>query len=305
MNIYCVVVTYNRLALLKECLQAVAGQTRRPDRIIVVDNCSTDGTTEYLRDNAAELGLHVVHMDRNVGGSGGFSCGLKESVLEGADCTWLMDDDTIPAPDQLERLAAVAEEKENVGFVYGRVNWTDGQAHQMNRPGFGKHTPQPAAEVQPCHTASFVSLLVTTQAVLKVGLPIKEFFIWCDDIEYTLRISDAGFRSYYVPAAVALHKSVSNYFPSVDKAPAHMASRFYYQMRNTTYMKHTHVKFYPLLWISTLNKLRVMKRRIKRRNDGTEAEFLKAVKRGCRDGLHFNPKIEYINPKHIRRATLR
>lgn len=301
MNIYCVVVTYNRLALLKECLQAVGSQTRRPDRIIVVDNCSTDGTTDYLRDNAERLGLHVVHMDKNVGGSGGFSRGLKESVLEGADFTWLMDDDTIPAPDQLERLAAVAEERENVGFVYGRVNWTDGEQHQMNAPGFGKYNPNPTEECAPCHTASFVSLLVSTKAVLKVGLPIKEFFIWCDDIEYTLRISHAGFQSFYVKSAVALHKSVSNYFPSVDKAPAHMASRFYYQTRNTTYMKHTHVKFYPLLWISTMNKLRVMKHRIKRRGDGSEAEFLKAVKRGCRDGLHFNPKIEYINPKHIKK----
>lgn len=303
MNIYCVVVTYNRLSLLKECLHAVSSQTRRPDRIIVVDNCSTDGTAEFLKGSAAELGLQVVSMPKNVGGSGGFSRGLKESVLAGADYTWMMDDDTIPASDQLERFEEVVKTRENVGYVYGLVNWTDGQPHQMNRPNLDKKKAAEKDGCVPCVSASFVSILISTQAVLKVGLPIKEFFIWCDDVEYTCRISHAGFPCYYVPQAVAHHKSVSNYFPSVDKAPASMAGRFYYQMRNTTYMKRTRVKFFPLLWIATFNKLRVMKHRIKRRSDGNEAAFIDAVKRGCRDGLHFKPKIEFINPKHIKRQV--
>lgn len=48
MKINCVVVTYNRLSLLKECLSALENQTYPIQRIVIVDNCSTDGTSEFL-----------------------------------------------------------------------------------------------------------------------------------------------------------------------------------------------------------------------------------------------------------------
>lgn len=48
MTINCVVVTYNRLALLKECLDALDKQTYPIHKIVIVDNCSTDGTGAFL-----------------------------------------------------------------------------------------------------------------------------------------------------------------------------------------------------------------------------------------------------------------
>ena len=63
-----VVVTRNRLELLKTCVAALRGQTRQPDEIIVVDNDSNDGTAEWL---AAQKNLTVVRQ-QNTGGAGGF-----------------------------------------------------------------------------------------------------------------------------------------------------------------------------------------------------------------------------------------
>ena len=85
MKIYAVIVTFNRLALLKRSIEAVRAQTRTPDSIIVVNNCSTDGTAEYL-DGLAAAGA-VVHLPlpRNVGGAGGFKAGLKYAVEDGCD----------------------------------------------------------------------------------------------------------------------------------------------------------------------------------------------------------------------------
>lgn len=113
MKINCVVVTYNRLSLLKECLSALENQTYPIQRIVIVDNCSTDGTSEFL-DSLTDTRYLIIHSKENIGGAGGFSLGLKSAVLEGCDYTWLMDDDTIPSSTALEELVKVTLLDENV-----------------------------------------------------------------------------------------------------------------------------------------------------------------------------------------------
>lgn len=301
MKINCVVVTYNRLALLKECVQALKAQTLPPTELWIIDNCSTDGTKEWLDSLKGDSKLHVVRTERNIGGAGGFALGTKLAVEAGCDFVWLMDDDTMPRPDALKLLAKVAAADDKTGFVCSKVLWTDGTLHAMNKPALVEK-PFGGAEALTvggetcfaCKLCSFVSVMVSSDAVRKVGLPIKEFFIWCDDIEYTDRIKRVGYECYFVPASQVYHKTRQNYFPSIDKAPNEMAGRFYYQVRNTCYLKRrstNKLKFY----ISVLNKYRLYMHRLKRRDDQSHiAEFKKAVIKGCLDGLHFNPTIEYI-----------
>lgn len=182
MKINCVVVTYNRLSLLKECLSALENQTYPIQRIVIVDNCSTDGTSEFL-DSLTDTRYLIIHSKENIGGAGGFSLGLKSAVLEGCDYTWLMDDDTIPSSTALEELVKVTSLDENVGFVCSQVNWTDGKPHAMNKACLiYKNGVQSKVEHNGvlgihCNLASFVSVLVNTKAVYQLGLPIKEFFI--------------------------------------------------------------------------------------------------------------------------------
>ena len=300
MRTFAVIVTYNRLELLKECVAAVVAQSRRPDKIVIVDNCSTDNTAQYLATLCADPLFCVETLSENTGGAGGFSRGLKKAVLMGADFTWLMDDDTIPERNSLERLLKAQAATPNVGYVCSKVLWTDGTPHLMNRPALiGDETT--AGESVPCATASFVSILVSTEAVLKVGLPIKEFFIWCDDLEYTLRIHRAGFATLYAPDAVAHHKTTTNYYPHITSAPLSMARRYYYQMRNSLYIMHTEVRRKWLFRFKAWNKLRIMKHRIEKRTDNeSKPVFLAHVREGYRDGLTFFPKIEYIDPAEIK-----
>ena len=49
MRIITIIVTHNRLNELKNCLKYLNKQTKKPDKILVVDNCSTDGTNEFLK----------------------------------------------------------------------------------------------------------------------------------------------------------------------------------------------------------------------------------------------------------------
>lgn len=299
--INCVVVTYNRLELLKECIGALLRQHHPINRIIVIDNCSTDGTEEWLATLSDDTRFQTVRPESNIGGAGGFSLGLRLSVEAGGDYTWMMDDDTIPAPDALALLAKPLAPNGETGFVCSKVNWKDGTPHVMNRCAVEKRSDKrfrpmyaTGTAVYPCIFCTFVSVLVGSAAVRSVGLPIKEFFIWCDDIEYTSRIYNAGFPCLYVPESVVTHKSKDNYYPKVEKAPAEMAGRFYYQARNTSYLKRRNTRYKLLFYFSMLNKLRLYRRAAGKRTDGYGQTFWEAAKRGCRDGFTFNPPIEYI-----------
>jgi GT2 family glycosyltransferase len=212
-SIAVVVVTYNRLALLQECIAALHGQTRPPDEIIVVNNGSTDGTADWL---AAQADLTVVTQG-NLGSSGGQYAGIRTAYQKGHGWFWCMDDDTIPESEALERLTVSPYFRDaRTGFLSSVVLWTDGQPHLGN-----ELCPSHATEW--CKTvlddrcvrvtySTFVSLLLCRVAVSAVGLPIKELFIWGDDHEYTGRIS-AKYVNYCVLDSRVIHKTTRNVRP--------------------------------------------------------------------------------------------
>src|SRR3954447_6575625 len=86
-SVCAVVVTYNRRDLLVRCLDHLERQSRPPERILVVDNASTDGTAELL---AARTGVEVMRLLRNLGGAGGFERGLERAHADGYEWIWLL-----------------------------------------------------------------------------------------------------------------------------------------------------------------------------------------------------------------------
>ena len=237
MSVCAVVVTYNRRELLEECLAALAAQTRPPDQILVVDNASTDGTPDLIRERYAEQ-VELVALGVNGGGAGGFHEGLRLAHAAGHEWIWLMDDDTIPTPTALEKLLEAPARtglSHPPALLSSRVVWTDGAMHPMNNPGFERESvPDVVAgaeqRLMPLRTATFVSLLLHRGAVNRHGLPLKRYFLWSDDIEYTARILGRE-PGYLVPASVTVHKTKQSY-----TAITCSGDRFYFHVRNTIYM---------------------------------------------------------------------
>ena len=95
-----VVVTYNRLSLLKECIDALRHQTYKNFRIVIVNNGSTDGTCEWL---SLQNDLIVISQE-NLGGAGGFYTGMKYMYDNGYEWLIMMDDDGIPDKDEIKNL---------------------------------------------------------------------------------------------------------------------------------------------------------------------------------------------------------
>ena len=89
-----VIVTYNRKAMLQRCLRALCTQTAGVPELWVIDNASTDGTAELV----AQLNLPTMHYyntGKNLGGAGGFACGIQQAACSGAEYLWIMDDDCL------------------------------------------------------------------------------------------------------------------------------------------------------------------------------------------------------------------
>lgn len=205
-SVTALVVTYNRKDLLVRCLDAILAQTVRPSHILVINNCSTDGTEALFAEDGpyAPPYTELVTTDRNVGGAGGFSLGVRLTAGSEADAVWLMDDDTVPAPDALAELLraweTLQDRGEHISFLASSVFGPAGEPMNVpvlqdkrtrnGYPDWYRYLPEGCAEIR---EASFVSLLIPCGAVQKVGLPIAGYFLWGDDTEYTRRlVRDAG-----------------------------------------------------------------------------------------------------------------
>jgi GT2 family glycosyltransferase len=279
-----VIVTHNRRELLRECLEAVRAQTLPPDRVLVVDNASTDRTAELLRDEFPEV--EVLPLEENEGSAGGFHEGMKRAHAHGALWMWLMDDDTIPTPSALAELLRASEAPDPTWpqplVLSSRTVWTDGSLHPMNAPSFKREIRHFVAGcehgVLPLRTATFVSLLVHREAVDRFGLPLAHYFIWSDDIEYTARVTRHEPVGFFVPDSVVEHRTKTPYTSVSDTG-----GRFYYHVRNSLYMLRSQAWSFreklSVLWSIAFTT------QIYLRINGLARENLVIVGRGLRDGL--------------------
>ena len=203
-----IVVTYNRLSLLQEEIEALRNQTFKDCQIIVVNNGSTDDTLSWLKQQTDLVAI----TQENVGGAGGFHTGMKYASEKGYKFCWIMDDDVICEPNALEELYNAWHVKENIGFVCSKVVGVNGLP--MNTPlvddrssvnGYPDFVDLINHRMIKVKEATFVSVFLSTKLIFEIGLPYKEYFIWGDDTEYTMRIS-LKYDSYMACDSVVIHK---------------------------------------------------------------------------------------------------
>ena len=212
MNIIAVVVTYNRMELLKRnirCLQ----QNKPISSIVIVNNGSTDGTTEWL---AAQEGLTVINQT-NVGGAGGFYTGIQYAYQAGADWIWCMDDDVFPRADCLEQLLPYTGKKD-IGILAprrlleGEIFTHDFQAYNLSNPFVSMYSKKLAGR----HITSPTEIMATKakkETVKKaVEAEIKdEVFVQFAGIEINVEAVVAAAKADYKAKGHRTPKTVSVY----------------------------------------------------------------------------------------------
>lgn len=222
-----VVVTYNRLRMLPACLQALLGQTRSLDRIVIVNNASSDGTADFLAANFPLL--PVLHLTENSGGAGGFHAGMKWGFENGFDWCWVMDDDVEPLPNALETLLAYAP----VGDLIQGRKIEDGSplvweamwdASSCSTVTYSEDLSfKNGKQWASIAYANFEGVLIKRKVLEKIGFPDPRYFIASDDTIYGF-LASLHFQAIYINAFSILKKVA---IPLV-----HSRSYYYFSLRN-------------------------------------------------------------------------
>ena len=247
-HITAVIVTFNRKALLLRCLEAILSQTRPPDRILVVDNASGDGTVEALHSAGLLAHEHVelLALEDNTGGAGGFAAGMAHAVSNGSDWVWIMDDDGVPYADALERLDEIDLDECN---LYGSVAVSGDRLSWPMVPigGRSADTIWLTAELKAVQSVQFIpflGLMVSRAITQRIGVPDAGFFLAADDVDYCFRARRLGAEILLIGPSRIEHPASERYriwlpgrpFYSLRLAPW----KRYYDVRNRILVARTH-----------------------------------------------------------------
>lgn len=300
-SVAAVVVTHNRLQKLKKSLECIFPQ--KVSAIVVVDNCSTDGTAEWLT-GLDDARLSVRSLPQNSGGAGGFYNGIKYAV-ENTGCDWVccFDDDAY-ADNTLIDTFLDKHGRCDAAFIASAVYAADsGEILEMNRPV--SRLPTGPIEFMDSilrrrnfvvnnesylkdttigiEAASMVGLFINAaKAKAEVGLPKSELFLYCDDLIYTSSAKLSGETLLFDPQLKFRHDciddSVRLYNPSWK---AYLLTRnyieFYRQIAPTSCRLMIFIRIIYIL------------SNLKYSND--KQNYLKFVYRGIKDGFTGVPSI--------------
>jgi GT2 family glycosyltransferase len=243
-----VIVNYNAGEYLAMAVESLLAQTTQPDRIVVVDNASTDGSTAELVERFPSVELLVP--EENMG----FAAANNLGVAQCADCEFvaLLNPDAFPEPGWLETLLAAAAGHPEYAVFGSRLllNGDDrfldgtGDCYHVNGLGFRRDIGAPAEVHRPTgesFSACAAAALYRRAAFVEVGGFDESFFCYYEDTDLAFRFRLAGYRCLYVADAIARH---------VGSATAGAFSEFtvYHSARNQVW---AYVKNMPgaLFWL--------------------------------------------------------
>lgn len=186
-----VITTFNRSGFLAGLLESIRSLDPAPAAVVVVDNASTDDTSQVLEAAAAgfPVPLTTLRLDTNTGGAGGFAAGAEAALADGAQWLWLMDDDVEILPDAV---AALRKWTGRYDCIHGRrYDDTGSPFFWQHRfvPFLGVHLPirgnvfrdSPVFET---NVGCFEGMLISAGQVRRIGLPDARYFINGDDLIY-------------------------------------------------------------------------------------------------------------------------
>lgn len=289
-----IIVTYNRKEMLQGCIECVLSQKSAECDLLIIDNASTDGTKELIAPQIDNRRVFYFSTGSNLGGAGGFQFGLRKAYEMGYEYFWMMDDDTKPDEYALKKLLDEKDRlRDDFGFLSGEAVWKDGTPCCMNiqKTGILHNRLKYIGEDQQVVMATFVSFFTRREVVRDVGLPIKEFFIWSDDFEYSRRIS-RKYPCYFVKESRVLHDMAKNEKVGIESESDDRLWRYRYLYRNEVYLyRREGIKgrIYMIVRV-LLHSVRVLTRK---GADG-RAKKLSVIWSSYLNGFHFHPEIEYL-----------
>lgn len=237
-----ILVNWNGKADTLECLASLQCDTYPNKRVIVVDNGSTDDSLTLIREQFPDA--QIVELGANRGFTGGNNAGIRRALETDTDFIFLLNNDTIVEPDALDALVAATRDYPEVGMFTPVIHyyddrtavWLAGTKMDLARGGAVHDNSRiPERDEAPFEIpwASGCAMLIRAEAVHAAGILDDRYFIYWEDVDYSLRIRAAGWGIALVPASRIYHK-ISQCFQSAT------ATSWHYQVRNHLLCLDTH-----------------------------------------------------------------
>jgi GT2 family glycosyltransferase len=245
-KVFVCILNWNGIQDTLICLKSALSQDYPDFRVVVVDNGSTDGSTQILRK--FESSIDLIENKENLGFTGGCNAAIRHALSKSGDYVWLLNNDCECEHGTLTRLVAYAEEHPETGMVSpiitNRRNGEDSFAARRLDLTTGLDYPTANAEEAEKLQAQWptqimilgTALLVKRTLIEKIGLLDDRFFAYGEDTDFCVRSSQAGFRAACVTTARVYH---ADGLPDGGWRRPH---GYYYAVRNGIHFWRKHVK---------------------------------------------------------------
>jgi len=240
-----VAVCWNGRAILPGLLESLLKQTKPLSELIVVDNASTDGTIELLKEQYPSI--KIIRLATNEGVSGGYSAGLEYALGRNYEWVWMLDQDSRPLPSTVEKLLAAAEsfpDRDKLGLIAPlAINSANGEPYSAFQWREGQIKAPMASQGESLTLVDMVmssGSLIRSEAVRKAGLPRKDLFMDFVDYEHCLRLRRSGFLIAVVNQCVMPHTigqpRTVKFLGKPKNWITHIPWRDYYKVRNRAFV---------------------------------------------------------------------
>ena len=256
-----VVLSWNGREDTLACLESLRTVEHTPLTAIVVDNGSTDGTSEAVR--AAFPEVEIVRTEENLGFAEGNNVGMRRALELGADHVLVLNNDVEVDPGFVTPLVEEARRRPDAGALCSKILymepsdliWFAGASfdprsgYNGRQVGYRERDDGRFEDVSETDRACGAAMLVPRHVLEEVGLFDADLFFYSEDVDWSLRAHRAGYRHYVVPASKLWHKV------SVTSGGENSPTTLYYGVRNTTAVCE---RFAPLGFVGTRKRRLVL-----------------------------------------------
>ena len=208
-NVSIIIVNWNSGNFLKGCIESLQTQSYRDFEIVLVDNASTDGSTEFVEKNFPEV--RIIRSEKNLGFAGGNNLGILNSKSE---LVCLFNPDAIAEKNWLSTLVSVLQSSEKIGGAAGKLYYLDDRFGKnaifctWSKIGPLSGNPSNFYNNEPVSKVDYftgAAMLVKRKMIQKIGLLDTEYFLYFEETDLCARMIRAGYDLIYVPTAIAWH----------------------------------------------------------------------------------------------------
>ena len=215
-----VICNFNKVDYLKGCLKTLckSNLANLSSDIIVVDNASTDGSAQFIKDFYKKIIL--LENETNTGGSGGFDRGIKFAIQGEYKYLVLLDNDILLEENTILNLVKYIEVNPNVGVVGSKICTMDNpnilqemgsyidfeEGFNIKTPFKGYRDNDSLPKIVNCDYVPACCLITTNEVLNKVGSFNTDHFIYWDDMDWCTRIKREGFEIHAINESRVFHK---------------------------------------------------------------------------------------------------